>query len=163
MIEKEGEMVPICCGRELSLSIRNEVIEATKPAASKWRTYINGMLSASISTSALVTVGAGITINDVIAAMQGADSIQFICKHSATQEAFFSGKLLFTDLSITGNYKEAMAESLTAIVDGPISTTNPYETVFIVDSNGDFIVDENGDFITEQLSGDLPPITIEQC
>lgn len=160
LLDKNEQMVPACCSRDLTIDVTAETIEATKVPSSHWRSYIYGMAGYTLSSNNLVVIGDAITVNDIFQAIAQRKTFSFVARHEEEAEVFFSGKVLITNLSIVGANKDVMQYSFTATGDGPLSNTNPYEINILTDGNGNPLEDGEGNMIYEQVTGDLLPINL---
>lgn len=155
-----GNMIPICCSRELSISISSDTIEATKAPQSRWKSYIYGDNGYSLSTSGLIALDNTFTLNDFLEVIKNREILAFVALNEADGNLFFSGNVLLTGAEISGSYKDVMTYSISAIGDGPLNNTNPYEINIVTDGEGNPIEDGEGNMIYEQESGDLLPIDL---
>lgn len=160
MLEKDNEMVPVCCGRELTITINSDLLEATKPPSSVWRSYYYGNKNWTVESSGLIETGEGFGFADLYDAIANSKTIIFVAKHDDTVDVFFSGKILISSMATTGNNKDMMQQSFSATGDGELNIINPYGLQFLTDENGAAITDENGNVIYIQTSGDLPPVNL---
>lgn len=161
LINKGGKMVPVCCSREVSISISPETIEVTKPPQSRWKVFIYGDRAYTISTSGLVTISPAVTINDLFAAIESDQEIQFVCMSDEEHDVFFSGTILITSLEISANYKDVVQYSMSANGSGPLKNNNPYSITILTDEAGNALTDADGHVLIEQEHGDLLPINYD--
>lgn len=157
---RDGNMIPICCGRELSLSVTADTIEATKAPQSNWKSYIYGDLGYSLSSSGLIILDSSYTINDFYSIITNREILAFVAYNEQEGNLFFSGNILLTSIEVSGSYKDMMTYSISAIGDGPLNTTNPYVITMMTDGDGNPIEDGEGNIIYDQESGDLLPIDL---
>lgn len=158
-VEKDGLMTPICCSRELSISVNGEVIEATKMPQSKWRSYFSGLLSYSISTSGLVTVDEGVSVDDMYGFMFSRTPINFIARYKLGVEFFVSGTVILTSVEVTGSNKDVVQMSVSGTGDGELSTDKELQTFPLTDGEGNIITDGAGNTILaapDQYGTDVP-------
>jgi len=160
LVERSGSMIPVCCGRELSIEITSDILEATKAPGSKWRSYYYGNKSWSLQTSGLVDIGDGYGVHDVYDALANDKILTFVAMSQQENSIFYSGKMLTQSVSIIGNNRDAMQYRFSATGDGPLSIENPYQIEVMTDEFGNVITDENGAVIYSQVNGDLPPIDL---
>lgn len=159
-LAKNGKMVPICCSRDMEIGISADTIEATKRPSSKWKSFIYGDRSYGVTITGLVIIEESITINDLYQVINDGITIPFVARNEENADIFFSGNILITDLRITGNNKDIMTYSMTALGDGELNTSNPYEINILTDGEGNPLEDGEGNMIYEQESGDLLPIDL---
>lgn len=160
-IEKDGQNTPVCCGLDLTINLNQEAIEATKAPNSRWRNYIGGYLDFSLATSTLVTIGEGVDITDLYEYMSQGRVLEFVAMANTQKEVFFSGKVLITNLSVTGGTNDITTYTLSATGDGELNIVNPYSIVLLTDEDGNVIEDGEGNPIYTQEHGDLNPIDLE--
>ena len=158
---KAGKMYPVCCGRELSISINSELIEATKTPQSRWKSWIYGDASYSVSSSAIVILDGSFTLMDFYNAIQNKTTFTFLAKSNTDTNMFFSGNLLLTSIDIASPYKDVMTYTIAAQGDGNLNNINPYHVEILTDENGNPITDENNAIIYTQDSGSLPQINLD--
>ncbi len=158
LMERTGTMNPACCGRDLSLNISSETIEATKEPQSRWKSFIYGIKSYTVSFSGVTIIDPSFTIKDFYSAMDEQRTIAFVAQSDENEQLFFAGNVLITGIELSGSYKDVMTYSITALGDGQLRTDNPYSINIITDGAGNALTDENGNILTEQLHGDLLPI-----
>jgi predicted secreted protein len=161
MMERDGEMVPVCCSRDLSIEIQSEIREATKAPFTAWRSFYAGNLTYTVSCSGLVIVDESYTLNDFFAMISNRQSLAFIAVSSETKDVFFSGKIILNTMSVNAPNKDVMTYSITATGDGPLGNTNPYDTIAIEDSDGSIMTDDEGNIIVEEVHGSLLPINYD--
>lgn len=160
LIERAGSMIPVCCGRELSIEITSDILEATKAPGSTWRSYYYGNKNWSLQTSGLVDIGDGYGVHDVYDALANDKILTFVAMSQQESSIFYSGKMLTQSVSIIGNNRDAMQYRFSATGDGPLDIQNPYQIEVLTDEFGNVITDENGAVIYSQINGDLPPIDL---
>lgn len=161
LVERDGSMIPVCCGRELSIEITSDILEATKAPGSKWRSYYYGNKTWSLQTSGLVDIGDGYGVHDVYDALANDKILTFVAMSQQENSIFYSGKMLTQSVTITGNNRDAMQYRFSATGDGPLDIQNPYEIEVLTDEFGNPITDEHGNVIySHQTHGDLPPIDL---
>lgn len=158
LMERTGTMNPACCGRDLSLSITSETIEATKAPQSQWRSFIYGIKSYTVSFSGVTIIDPSFTIQDFYLAMEERRTIAFVAQSDENGALFFAGNVLITGIELAGSYKDIMTYSITALGDGPLRTDNPYAINILTDGNGNALTDGDGNLIVDYESGDLLPI-----
>lgn len=159
-ISRSGQMIPVCCGRDLSISIGSEALEVTKTPTSQWRSFIYGIKEYSISASGIAIIDDSFTVNDFFAAMNNRETVAFIALHNEEQNLFWSGNLIITNIEQTAPYKDVLTYSITATGDGELKNVNEYMIEIMTDENGNPITDENGNIIYSQDSGSLLPIDL---
>jgi predicted secreted protein len=161
LTERDSMMIPVCCGRDLEITISSEIIEATKAPQSSWKNWLYGVKSYSVTTSGLVIIDDSFGINDFYNAMNNKQTLAFVTQSNQAHDVFFSGNILITDITMTGSYKDVMTYSIQATGDGALSNLNPYEFNITVDEDGNAVTDEDGNIIYDQESGDLLPIDLD--
>src|SRR5690554_2421187 len=161
LLERDGEMIPVCCGRDLSIEINSDILEATKHPASKWRSFYYGNKSWNIQSSGLVELGNSYGFKDVFNAMKNDEIIQFVALSWENDELFFSGNILAQSITIAGGYRDMVNQSFQATGDGELNIISPYNIEVLTDEFGNPIIDEHGNIIySQQTSGSLPPIDL---
>lgn len=153
-LEKEGVQTPICCGKDLVLNITHEVKEATKAPQSKWKSFIEGERSYTVSSSQLVLLqpervppgyvqppdAPGIRLKDIFAHLVSGNPVKFVMgNHNLSgllvdNSMFFSGQMIIDSLQVNGSDSEISTYSFTGIGDGVLSATNPYKYTVIASS-----------------------------
>lgn len=161
LLSKAGEMIPVCCGRELSISINSEVLEATKAPQSTWRSYYYGIKDYTISFSGLTMVGDSFTFNDFYNAISNRETLAFVCRSDEESDIFLSGNVLINKLDLTGPNKDVISHTVTATGDGPLNNSNPYAINILMDEDGNPLEDEDGNVLVEYENGDLLPINYD--
>lgn len=160
LLEKDGKNVPVCCGRDLTININVDLIPVTKAPNSRWSDYIAGDIGFSLSSDSIVTIGNGVNLRDVFAKINSRTPFEFVAMANTTQDVFFSGKILITNLSVNGETKNIMTYSLSATGCGELNVENPYEIIFI--DGGDGIIGSDDDIpIYYDEHGNLNPIDLE--
>ena len=159
-VDRGGKMIPVCCGRELSISISSDVIEATKRPQSRWKSFLYEDASYTISSSGLVVIDESYTMNDFLSMIENRETMAFVAMHNEESEVFFSGKILLTGMELNSQYKDVLTYSITAQGDGKLSNVNQYEIEVGRDVDDNVIVDDNEDMIYGFKTGDLLPIDL---
>ena len=135
-----GINVPVCCGKNLTITVNQEVIEATKAPDSRWGNSIAGGLSWSITTNSLATIGNTLTMKDIFGKATNGTVFEIVIgvasRRSSTgtgrvflaaaDDLFFSGKILLNSYSVSGSDNDVVNYSLSAVGDGALNITNPY-------------------------------------
>jgi predicted secreted protein len=162
LMERSGKMIPVCCGRELTMSITSELIEATKAPSSDWRSYLYGIKGYTVSFSGIVIVADSFDINDFYDAIANKKTLAFVAQSDSDHDMFFAGNVLINNIDTTGAYNDIQTYSITATGDGPLTNSNPYAINILTDNEGNALEDGNGNILVEYESGDLLKIDYTQ-
>ncbi len=101
--------------REMTLTLEHEAIDATSHDSARWREFIDGLRSWSVSAEALYVDGdAG--QDDILAILLGDQNaaISFRPEGSTVGDAEFSGVVKVTSFELTGPNDDAAAVSIEA-------------------------------------------------
>jgi len=160
LLERIGKMIPVCCGRDLEISIKSTMIPLTRAPKSDWESWLYGVKGYTVSFSGLVIIDDSFDINDLYDAINTKKTLAFVSQSNEAHDMFFSGSILINEINITGSYKDAMTYSISATGTGPLANTNPYQINILVDEDGNAIEDGDGGLIYDMDHGDLLPIDL---
>ena len=155
-MERDAEMWPVCCGRDLSVSIQAETIELTKPPTGNWKVYTYGDCSYTASTSSLFVLG-GFTAINFLDAIKNREELTFVTRAGINADLLLSGKVLVTSIELVGNNKEVIQYSVNLTGVGELSSDGTLYEYVLEDGEGNPLEDGEGNTLGGYYySGDLP-------
>ena len=124
--EKDSVMQPIVCATNLVLTFDQEIKEATKPGAGRWRSFFAGLLSYNISVDGVNSYD-GIKISgiELLNLMIAGNDVRWIASDANTPQYYFTGYFLPASLTLTSPADGFHTFGFTAQGTGPIDTDNP--------------------------------------
>lgn len=156
-MERDSEMFPVCCGRDLSISISSEMIELTKAPSSDWKNYLYGDKTFSVSTSNLFVIGNSFTLADFLNAIINRISLVFVTRVGDNDDLLLTGKINITNIDIVGNNKDVIQYSIQATGTGALTNEGTEYTITLTDGEGNILTDGEGNTLTETYyAGELP-------
>lgn len=117
----EGPIVPVCYAQNVTLTIENELLEASVAPNATWRNYYPGLLQYKIDCSGLVNLDA-----DTYSALEmqkkliSRTAMKWKCQDVNNDNIWYSGQVYFQSIQEDSSYDNVNTFSASAQGDGPL-------------------------------------------
>lgn len=117
-----GVSKPVVCATEITITVEQEIKEATKPTASRWRSVYAGGIFYNLSASGVMVIdGDATTGADLLNKLRAGESIQWLA-HGGGSE-IYGGTVVPGSVILRAPAEGPLNFTLTAQGDGELTVT----------------------------------------